>query len=118
MDQMLKGSGVVHAAALTATRPELLQRRAHARFAEQARDVVLDKGTALVREFNSLPVEALRELAELGAVASAARTGLDHARREDTFSQWSNDPLPGSPEARGGTRRDPRKAAMPTAFDV
>ena len=69
--------------AVTATRTELLQRRAQTAFAEQGRDLIMDKRTALMREFAALRRDLLTELSELGELAVRARETLSAAIATD-----------------------------------
>lgn len=66
-----------------ATRSELLARRQQVRFAQQGRDLIWDKRTALLREFQRLEVNILAELASLAGVAAAARQALQSAEAVD-----------------------------------
>ena len=62
--------------AVTATRSELLQRRAQTAFAEQGRDLILDKRTALIREFAALRRGLLSDLDDVERLAVRAREAL------------------------------------------
>lgn len=64
---------------VTATRTELLQRRAQTAFAEQGRDLIMDKRTALIREFAALRRDLLSDLSDLAELAVRARGLLDAA---------------------------------------
>ncbi|MPZ95292.1 MAG: V-type ATP synthase subunit D [Propionibacteriales bacterium] len=64
---------------LVATRSELLARRSRAVFAEQGRDLLQDKRTALVREFRRHGAELLSGLEHLRTLAVEARERLDDA---------------------------------------
>ena len=62
-----------------ATRTELLARRHRAALAEQGRDLLTDKRTALVRAFGSRSARLLDRLARLQSSAADARAQLDEA---------------------------------------
>ncbi|MGL5809155.1 MAG: V-type ATP synthase subunit D [Nocardioides sp.] len=64
---------------VTATRTDLLARRRAAGLAEQGRDVLADKRTALMRSFQERNRELLRRLAAMQGSAAAARSRLDEA---------------------------------------
>lgn len=64
---------------LTATRSELLARRSAIRFAHQGRDLIWDKRTALMREFQEIELDLLAELGRLASIAAAAREALDRS---------------------------------------
>jgi len=64
---------------VSATRSELLARRARIRLAGQGRDLLKDKRAALMREFAGLQAEVLAELRRLEQGASAARRALAEA---------------------------------------
>lgn len=64
---------------LTPTRTELLARRRAAALAEQGRDVLADKRTALLRAFGARSAELGRRLGELSGSAASARAQLDGA---------------------------------------
>jgi V/A-type H+-transporting ATPase subunit D len=64
---------------LTATRTELLARRRAVALAEQGRDVLADKRTALLRAFQARSGELIRRLAALRNSAAGARARLDEA---------------------------------------
>jgi len=64
---------------VTATRTELLMRRQRAVFAEQGRDLLTDKRTALVRAFTARSALLLGRLATLESSAAEARTRLEQA---------------------------------------
>ncbi len=64
---------------VTATRTELLQRRAQRAFAEQGRNLIMDKRTALIREFAALRRDLLSELTDLGELAVRAHDVLNRA---------------------------------------
>jgi V/A-type H+/Na+-transporting ATPase subunit D len=64
---------------LTATRTELLARRRAVALAEQGRDVLADKRTALLRAFQARSRELVRRLAALRTSAAGARACLDAA---------------------------------------
>jgi V/A-type H+-transporting ATPase subunit D len=64
---------------LTATRTELLARRRAVALAEQGRDVLADKRTALLRAFQARSGELVRRLAALRTSAAGARARLDAA---------------------------------------
>ena len=64
---------------LVATRSELLARRSRAAFAEQGRDLLRDKRSALVREFQRHEAELLGGLEHLRTLAVEARRRLDDA---------------------------------------
>lgn len=63
----------------TATRSELLARRAQTDLATAGRDLLQDKRTALIREFGTLGAEALDRVEKLERVAVRARRTLDDA---------------------------------------
>jgi V/A-type H+/Na+-transporting ATPase subunit D len=63
----------------TATRTELLARRRSAALAEQGRDVLADKRTALLRAFQERSDDLARRLAQLRGSATGARRRLDQA---------------------------------------
>lgn len=69
--------------AVTATRSELLQRRAQTAFAEQGRDLILDKRTALIREFAALRRDLLSDLDDVVRLAVRAREALRAAVATD-----------------------------------
>jgi V/A-type H+/Na+-transporting ATPase subunit D len=64
---------------VTATRSELLARRGRARLAEQGRDLLKDKRSALILEFQQHRSELLAGLARLRTLAALARGRLDDA---------------------------------------
>lgn len=64
---------------VTATRTELLARRHRAALAEQGRDLLTDKRTALVRAFGARSARLLEQLARLQSTAADARAHLDEA---------------------------------------
>lgn len=64
---------------VTATRTELLARRHRAALAEQGRDLLTDKRTALVRAFGSRSARLLERLDQLQSSAATARAHLDEA---------------------------------------
>lgn len=64
---------------VTATRTELLARRHRAALAEQGRDLLTDKRTALVRAFGYRSARLLERLAQLQSSAADARAQLDDA---------------------------------------
>ena len=64
---------------LVATRSELLARRSRSAFAAQGRDLLKDKRTALVREFQRHQTELLGRLEHLRTLAVEARRQLDDA---------------------------------------
>lgn len=66
-----------------ATRSELLARRQQVRFAEQGRDLIWDKRTALLREFQRLRIDLLAELSRLAGLAALARRQLAGAEEAD-----------------------------------
>lgn len=68
---------------VSATRSELLARRAQIRLASQGRDLLKDKRAALMREFSGLEAEVLTKMREQGALASAARRQLAEATALD-----------------------------------
>lgn len=64
---------------LVATRSELLARRSRAAFAEQGRDLLRDKRSALVQEFHRHQADLLSGLEHLRSLAVEARERLDEA---------------------------------------
>lgn len=64
---------------LVATRSELLARRSRAAFAEQGRDLLKNKRTALVQEFHRHQADLLTALEHLRSLAVEARQRLDDA---------------------------------------
>lgn len=64
---------------VVATRSELLARRRRMRLAEQGRDLLKDKRSALILEFQQHRSELLAGLAELRRLAGTARLLLDDA---------------------------------------
>lgn len=64
---------------LTATRSELLARRAQIGLADQGRELLSEKRAALMREFNRLRGEALEAMASLERTAATARRALGEA---------------------------------------
>lgn len=64
---------------LVATRSEFLARRRRAVFVAQGRDLLMDKRTALVREFRDHQAELLNGLDQLRRLAVEARQRLDEA---------------------------------------
>jgi V/A-type H+-transporting ATPase subunit D len=65
--------------AVIATRSELLARRSRTRLAEQGRDLLKDKRSALIVEFQQHRSELLSGLAHLRTLATTARGRLDDA---------------------------------------
>ena len=64
---------------LSATRTELLARRAQITLADQGRELLAEKRAALMREFDRLRGEALEAIGSLERAASAARSTLGEA---------------------------------------
>jgi V/A-type H+/Na+-transporting ATPase subunit D len=62
-----------------ATRTELLHTRQRTTFAQQGRDLLKDKRTALVREFRTATSDLLTRVEHLHRQAAQARAELDHA---------------------------------------
>lgn len=75
--------------AVSTTRSELLGRRSAIRFARQGRDLIWDKRTALMREFQRLEIDLLAELNELAGRAAAARQRLNEAVAADGMTAVS-----------------------------
>jgi V/A-type H+/Na+-transporting ATPase subunit D len=71
--------GTVTTDHVSATRSELLARKARIRLAGQGRDLLKDKRAALMREFAGLQAEVLAELRRLEEGASVARRALAEA---------------------------------------
>ena len=66
---------------LTATRSELLARRARIALAKQGRDLLRDKRAALMREFDRLSASALERVEALGRQAAESQRELTRCRR-------------------------------------
>ena len=66
-------------AEVIATRSELLARRSQAVLAEQGRDLLRDKRSALIREFNRLGAGVLERMSVLERIAVRSRRSLDEA---------------------------------------
>ena len=69
--------------AITATRTELMQRRAGIAFARQGRDLLFDKRMALVRELHRLDTDVTSELAHATTLGRRARADLEVALVEE-----------------------------------
>ena len=69
--------------AITATRTELMQRRAGIAFARQGRDLLFDKRMALVRELHQLDTDVTSELVRATTLGRQARADLDVALVEE-----------------------------------
>lgn len=69
--------------AVTPTRAELLRRRSQIAFAQQGRDLIWDKRTALMREFRLLDADIMSALAEVQRSGMRARTRLREAQARD-----------------------------------
>ena len=69
--------------AITATRTELMQRRAGIAFARQGRDLLFDKRMALVRELHRLDTDVTSEFARATSLGRRARADLEVALVEE-----------------------------------
>ena len=69
--------------AITATRTELMQRRAGIAFARQGRDLLFDKRMALVRELHQLDTDVTSELVRATTLGRQARAHLNVALVEE-----------------------------------
>lgn len=70
-------------AVVTPTRTELLRRRAQIAFARQGRDLIWDKRTALMREFQRLDADIMAKLAEIQVWGVRARSRLLETQARD-----------------------------------
>lgn len=69
--------------AITPTRTELLRRRSQIAFAQQGRNLIWDKRSALMREFRLLDADIMSALAEVQRSGMRARTSLREAQARD-----------------------------------
>ena len=79
---------------VSATRSELLARRAQIGLAAQGRDLLKERRSALVHEFNRLGASALASIDELDRDAADAGRLLGLRSPRTALSRWNRRPSP------------------------